>query len=42
VQEVNQMLRQYVQMRKMFKSMGKGGAVQRRLMGSLTNMRTGR
>ena len=42
VQEVNQMLRQYAQMRKMFKSMGKGGAVQRRLMGSLTNMRTGR
>ena len=42
VQEVNQMLRQYVQMRKMFKSMGKGGAVQRRLMGSLTNMRGGR
>jgi signal recognition particle subunit SRP54 len=42
VQEVNQMLRQYVQMLKMFKSMGKGGAVQRRLMGSLTNMRSGR
>src|SRR5665213_3347376 len=42
VQEVNQLLRQYVQMRKMFKSMGKGGAVQRRLMGSLTNMRAGR
>ncbi len=42
VQEVNQLLRQYVQMRKMFKSMGKGGAVQRRVMGSLTNMRAGR
>ncbi|MGC1783992.1 MAG: signal recognition particle protein [Acidobacteriaceae bacterium] len=42
VQDVNQLLRQYVQMRKMFKSMGKGGAVQRRLMGSLTNMRAGR
>jgi signal recognition particle subunit SRP54 len=42
VQEVNQLLRQYVQMRKMFKSMGKGGAVQRRMMGSLTNMRGGR
>jgi signal recognition particle subunit SRP54 len=42
VQEVNQLLRQYIQMRKMFKSMGKGGAVQRRLMGSLTNMRAGR
>ena len=26
VQEVNQLLRQYIQMRKMFKSMGKGGA----------------
>jgi signal recognition particle subunit SRP54 len=42
VQDVNQLLRQYIQMRKMFKSMGKGGAVQRRLMGSLTNMRAGR
>ncbi|MGC2252675.1 MAG: signal recognition particle protein [Acidobacteriaceae bacterium] len=42
VQEVNQMLRQYAQMRKMFKSMGKGGAVHRRLMGSLANMRGGR
>ncbi|MGC2511017.1 MAG: signal recognition particle protein [Acidobacteriaceae bacterium] len=42
VQEVNQMLRQYAQMRKMFKSMGKGGAVQRRLMGALANMRGGR
>ena len=39
VQEVNQLLRQYVQMKKMFKSMGKGGGMQRRLMGSLTNMR---
>ncbi len=42
VQEVNQLLRQYVQMRKMFKSMGKGGGAQRRLMGSLANMRMGR
>jgi len=42
VQEVNQLLRQYIQMRKMFKSMGKGGAVQRRMMGTLTNMRGGR
>ncbi len=39
VQEINQLLRQYVQMKKMFKSMGKGGGMQRRLMGSLTNMR---
>ncbi len=39
VQEVNQLLRQYVQMKKMFKTMGKGGGMQRRLMGSLTNMR---
>ncbi|HEX4020925.1 MAG TPA: signal recognition particle protein [Acidobacteriaceae bacterium] len=39
VQEVNQLLRQYAQMRKMFKSAGKGGGMQRRLMGSLTNMR---
>ncbi len=42
VQEVNQLLRQYVQMRKMFKSMGKGGNTQRRLMGSLANLRMGR
>ena len=42
VQEVNQLLRQYVQMRKMFKSLGKGGGAQRRLMGSLANMRMGR
>ena len=39
VQEVNQLLRQYVQMKKMFKSLGKGGGMQRKLMGSLTNMR---
>ncbi len=39
VQEINQLLRQYVQMKKMFKSVGKGGGIQRRLMGSLTNMR---
>lgn len=40
VQEVNQLLRQYIQMRKMFKTVGKGGGgMQRRLMGSLTNMR---
>ena len=39
VQEVNQLLRQYAQMRKMFKSAGKGGGMQRRLMGSLGGMR---
>ena len=38
VQEVNQLLRQYAQMRKMFKSAGKRG-MQRRLMGSLSAMR---
>jgi signal recognition particle subunit SRP54 len=39
VQEVNQLLRQYAQMRKMFKSAGKGGALQRRLMGTMGGMR---
>ncbi len=38
VQEVNQMLRQYAQMRKMFKGMG-GGKMQRRMMGTLAGMR---
>jgi signal recognition particle subunit SRP54 len=38
VQEVNQLLRQYAQMRKMFKSAGKPG-MQRKLMGSLNAMR---
>ena len=38
VQEVNQLLRQYAQMRKMFKSAGKPG-MQRKLMGSLHAMR---
>jgi signal recognition particle subunit SRP54 len=42
VQEVNQLLRQYVQMRKVFKSIGKGVGAQRRLMGSLANLRSGR
>src|ERR1700751_938615 len=32
VQEVNQLLRQYAQMRKMFKNVGKGGMLQRRGM----------
>ena len=36
VQEVNQLLRQYAQMRKMFKTMGKGGgAMQKRLMSQM-------
>ena len=35
MQEVNQLLRQYAQMRKMFKSAGKGGGMQRRMMGAL-------
>src|ERR1700674_400566 len=39
VQEVNQLLRQYVQMRKMFKTAGKGGGMQRRMMGALGGMR---
>jgi signal recognition particle subunit SRP54 len=33
VQEVNQLLRQYAQMKKMFKQMGKGNLLQRKLMG---------
>ena len=39
VQEVNQLLKQYAQMRKMFKSMGSGGAMQRRAMSMLGGMR---
>ncbi|HEV2463460.1 MAG TPA: signal recognition particle protein [Acidobacteriaceae bacterium] len=39
VQEVNQLLRQYVQMRKMFKGVGKGGMLQRRAMGMLSGMK---
>jgi signal recognition particle subunit SRP54 len=39
VQEVNQLLRQYAQMRKMFKGIGKGGMLQRRAMGMLGGMR---
>src|SRR6201998_4067956 len=42
VQEVNQLLRQYAQMRKMFKGIGKGGLLQRRAMGMLGGMRGGR
>jgi signal recognition particle subunit SRP54 len=42
VQEVNQLLRQYAQMRKMFKNVGKGGMLQRRAMGMLGGMRGGR
>jgi signal recognition particle subunit SRP54 len=36
---VNQLLRQYAQMRKMFKSAAKGGGMQRRMMGALGGMR---
>ena len=40
VQEVNQLLKQYAQMRKMFKGMGKGGgAMQRRAMGMMGGMK---
>jgi signal recognition particle subunit SRP54 len=39
VQEVNQLLRQYAQMRKMFKGMGKGGMLQRRAMGMMAGMK---
>ena len=40
VQEVNQLLKQYAQMRKMFKDMGKGGgAMQRRAMSMLGGMK---
>ncbi|HTW43962.1 MAG TPA: signal recognition particle protein [Acidobacteriaceae bacterium] len=39
VQEVNQLLRQYAQMRKMFKGVGKGGTLQRRAMGMLSGMK---
>ena len=39
VQEVNQLLRQYAQMRKMFKGMGKGNVLQRRAMGMMSGMR---
>ncbi len=39
VQEVNQLLRQYAQMRKMFKQVGKGGNMQRRMMGTLAGMK---
>ena len=39
VQEVNHLLRQYAQMRKMFKGMGKGGLLQRRAASMLGGMR---
>ena len=43
VQEVNQLLKQYAQMRKMFKGMGQGGgAMQRRAMSMLGGMKGGR
>uniref|UniRef100_A0A7V5CST5 Signal recognition particle protein n=1 Tax=Acidobacterium capsulatum TaxID=33075 RepID=A0A7V5CST5_9BACT len=39
VQEVNQLLRQYAQMRKMFKGLGKGNVLQRRAMGMMSGMK---
>jgi signal recognition particle subunit SRP54 len=39
VQEINQLLRQYAQMRKMFKSVGRGGGLQRRLMSQMGGMK---
>ncbi len=40
VQEVNQLLKQYAQMRKMFKGLGKGGgAMQRRALGMMGGMK---
>jgi signal recognition particle subunit SRP54 len=40
VQEVNQLLKQYAQMRKMFKGVGKGGGkMQRRMMSTIGGMR---
>ena len=42
VQEVNQLLKQYIQMRKMFKGMGAGGGkMQRRLMSQMGSMGRG-
>ena len=39
VQDVNALLKQYVQMRKMFKGLGQGGGkMQRRLMSQMGNM----
>jgi len=43
VQDVNQLLKQYAQMRKMFKGLGSGGGkMQRRLMGQMGNMGSNR
>lgn len=39
VQEVNQLLRQYAQMRKMFKGIGKGNLLQRKAMGLMSGMK---
>lgn len=39
VQEVNQLLRQYAQMRKMFKGIGKGNMLQRKAMGLMSGMK---
>jgi signal recognition particle subunit SRP54 len=42
VQEVNQLLRQYAQMAKMFKSMGKGGLARQMMRGGLGSLGMGR
>lgn len=39
VQEVNQLLRQYAQMRRMFKGIGKGNLLQRKAMGLMSGMK---
>jgi signal recognition particle subunit SRP54 len=41
VQDVNQLLRQYAQMAKMFKQMGKGGLARNMMRGGLAGMGMG-
>jgi signal recognition particle subunit SRP54 len=41
VQDVNQLLRQYAQMAKMFKQMGKGGMMKNMMRGGLSGMGLG-
>jgi len=42
VQDVNQLLRQYAQMSKMFKSMGKGGLAKQMMRGGMGALGMGR
>jgi signal recognition particle subunit SRP54 len=42
VQDVNQLLRQYAQMAKMFKQMGKGGLAKQMMRGGLGSLGMGR